>query len=55
MGCSHLGRTGELIRRTISGLWSDKDIIQFESMFRNMYLPVVKNGDTRASNWVVCK
>ncbi|KAH8749165.1 hypothetical protein BGZ57DRAFT_861454 [Hyaloscypha finlandica] len=52
-GCSHLGRTEELIRRTTSGLWSDKDIMQFESIFWNMYLPVVKNDDNRDSNWDV--
>lgn len=48
-------RAGELIRHSTSGLWSDKDVTQFESMLRNVYLPVVKSGDTRASNWDVGK
>lgn len=46
-------RAGEVIRYTTSGIWADKDIKQFESMLRNVYLPLVKNGDTRASNWDV--
>ncbi|KAF8854757.1 chondroitin AC/alginate lyase [Acephala macrosclerotiorum] len=46
-------RAGELIRHTTSNLWSTKDITQFESMLRNVYLPPCKNGDTRASNWDV--
>ncbi|KAK0109359.1 hypothetical protein ONS96_003176 [Cadophora gregata f. sp. sojae] len=46
-------RAGELIRHTTSGLWAAKDITQFESMLRNVYLPVVKNGEPKASNWDV--
>jgi hypothetical protein len=46
-------RAGELITYTTSGVWSDKDITQFESMLRNVDLPFVKNGDIRASNWDV--
>lgn len=46
-------RAGELIRHTTTGFWAAKDITQFESMLRNVYLPVVKDGDTRASNWDV--
>jgi hypothetical protein len=46
-------RAAELIKHTTSGLWPDKDIAQLESMLRNVYLPIVKDGDTRASNWDV--
>ena len=48
-------RAGELIRHTTAELWSSGDITQFEDMLRNVYLPAVKNGDTRASNWDVGK
>ncbi|CZR68632.1 uncharacterized protein PAC_18531 [Phialocephala subalpina] len=46
-------RAGELIRHTTTNLWASKDITQFESMLRNVYLPPCKNGDTLASNWDV--
>ncbi|KAH8592178.1 secreted protein [Bisporella sp. PMI_857] len=44
-------RAGELVRHTTKGLWADADIKQFETMLRTVYLPAVKNGETRASNW----
>lgn len=48
-------RAGELIRHTTTNLWAQADIDQFGTMLKNVYLPNCKNGDTRASNWDVCK
>jgi hypothetical protein len=44
-------RAGELIRYTNAG-WSSNSISQFESMLRNVYMPLTVNGtDHNVANW----
>ncbi|KIY66141.1 chondroitin AC/alginate lyase [Cylindrobasidium torrendii FP15055 ss-10] len=43
-------RAGEIIRHTYSG-WSSADVSKFETMLRNVYLPVLIGGSNSNGNW----
>ncbi|KAJ6786944.1 hypothetical protein PWT90_04581 [Aphanocladium album] len=47
---SNWARAAEIIRYTNAG-WSQNDIVAFEAMLRNVYLPLVKNGSRNPNNW----
>ena len=47
-------RAAELIRHTDAG-WSQDGVEQFESMLRNVYLPLTVNGTRETANWELCK
>jgi len=43
-------RAGEIIRHSNAD-WADADIMTFENMLRNVYIPIVINGSTENGNW----
>jgi hypothetical protein len=45
-------RAAEIIRYSNAG-WSNNDIARFESMLRNVYLPLVIDGWTQGANWLM--
>jgi Alginate lyase len=42
--------SGDKLTRCLQG-WNETDIAQFESMFRNVYIPEIINGSTSNGNW----